>query len=158
VSDVRALEALYRDEGHRLWRLLMGVTGGRREIAEDAVAEAFGRAIQRPNHIRDPKAWIYRTALRVAWAELRTEARSREPQFEYPWERDLDGLQDLLQALGALTAHQRTAVILRYEQELPVAEVARLMGIASATVRVHAYRGRVKLTQMLGTTKEKEAP
>jgi DNA-directed RNA polymerase specialized sigma24 family protein len=38
------LERLYRDEGARLWRALVAFSGDR-EVAADAVAEAFARAL-----------------------------------------------------------------------------------------------------------------
>jgi DNA-directed RNA polymerase specialized sigma24 family protein len=44
VTAGRRLEQLYRDEGARLWRALVAFTGNR-EMASDAVAEAFAQAI-----------------------------------------------------------------------------------------------------------------
>ncbi len=63
-----------------MWRTLYAYTGGRRDIADEAVAEAFARAIAYTRGIRDPLAWIYRTAFRIAAEELRHDAaRSSEP-------------------------------------------------------------------------------
>lgn len=39
------------------------------------MAEAFARALARSDTIRDPVAWIYRTAFRLANDELRAERR-----------------------------------------------------------------------------------
>src|SRR3990170_3129622 len=53
----RDLELLYRDAGPRLWRAIYGFAGGRRDVADDAVAEAFARPRQRPGrHRRLPRA------------------------------------------------------------------------------------------------------
>ena len=42
-------------------------------------------------------------------------------------------------ALRALPRSQRAVVVLRYYEDLPDAEIARLLGCAPATVRVHAF-------------------
>ena len=60
------LELLYRESGPQLWRAIYAFAGGRRDIADDAVAEAFARAIERVTTIREPLPWIYRTAFRIA--------------------------------------------------------------------------------------------
>ena len=65
---------LYRTTGAALWRAVYVYSGGRREIADDAVAEAFARALQYRGRIRRPESWLYRTAFRVAAAELRRTA------------------------------------------------------------------------------------
>ncbi|MEO8423875.1 MAG: hypothetical protein ABI595_08180 [Actinomycetota bacterium] len=59
-------ERVFRDDGPGLWRAIYAYTGGRRDIADDAVAEAFARAIAHAGSIRDPIAWVYRTAFRIA--------------------------------------------------------------------------------------------
>lgn len=63
--------ALYRVVGPALWHAIYAYAGGLREIADDAVAEAFARAIQYDRAIRRPPSWLYRTAFRIAAAELR---------------------------------------------------------------------------------------
>ena len=68
---------------------------------------------------------------------------------------DLAGASDapvseLFDALRVLSPGQRAAVFLRYQADLPIAEVARLMGTSSAVVRVHLMRGRRRLAQLLG--------
>ncbi|HZB02599.1 MAG TPA: sigma-70 region 4 domain-containing protein, partial [Actinomycetota bacterium] len=55
-----------------------------------------------------------------------------------------------LRRLRTLSPGQRAAVFLRYQADLPVAEVARLMGTSSAVVRVHLMRGRRRLAELLG--------
>jgi DNA-directed RNA polymerase specialized sigma24 family protein len=53
-SDLDPIERLFREEGARMWRALVAFTGGRKEIADDAVAEAFAQAIRYAPSIRDP--------------------------------------------------------------------------------------------------------
>src|SRR4051794_38894406 len=71
------VEETYRSEHERLWWSLLAYSGDR-EIASDAVAEAFARALRAGDSIRDPAAWIWRVAFRVASAELRERGRRGE--------------------------------------------------------------------------------
>lgn len=48
-------------------------------------------------------------------------------------------------ALARLTARQRTVLVLRYFEDLPEADVARLLGCTVGTVRSTAHRSLAKL-------------
>jgi RNA polymerase sigma factor (sigma-70 family) len=150
-------EELFRGEGARLWRFVLGVAGGRRELAEDALAEAFALAIQPWTELRDPSAWIARTAYRLLVRELATERLRRPLPPSGDGQFPAEGLQSLMSALMELSPQQRAAVVLHYEQDLPVAEVARVIGTTPATARVHLYRGRQRLRRILGPAPAKEA-
>lgn len=153
-------DAIYREAGPQLWRTLYGICEGRTDLAEEAIAEAFARAIARGNRVRDPIAYVYRVAFRFATHELKrqrrhtelTERAIRETPAELPGE-----LEDLMSALRELSPNQRAAVILRYEADLPTDEVAKRMGVSAATVRVHIHRGRAKLRVLLGTEEVDDA-
>ena len=59
-----------------------------------------------------------------------------------------------MRALRQLSPNQRAAIVLRYEADLPVDDVARRMGIAAPTVRVHLHRGRTRLRELLGSEED----
>ena len=59
------LTALFRDEVDGVYRTMLAFTGGRADIAEEATAEAFARAVAQGPALRDPLAWVYRAAFRV---------------------------------------------------------------------------------------------
>jgi RNA polymerase sigma-70 factor (ECF subfamily) len=141
-------ERLYREDGPGVWRTMYAFTGGRRDVADDATAEAFARAIAHAATVRDPIAWIYRTAFRLATAELKGERR-RSPA-EPDTATEPPEVSGLIAALRELSPNQRAAIVLRYEADLPVDEVAKRMGIAAPTVRVHLHRGRTRLRELLG--------
>jgi RNA polymerase sigma-70 factor (ECF subfamily) len=148
-------DRLFVEEGPRVWRTIYAFTAGRKEIAEEAVAEAFARALAHRSGIRDPLAWIYRTAFRLAKEELRRERRSvpQEPRRNDEPAR----IGQLIFALRQLSPNQRAAIVLRYEVDLPVAEIAHRMGIAAPTVRVHLFRGRRRLRELLGAEEVEDA-
>ena len=148
MDEVQGFDELYREAGPRLWRAVLAYTGGRRELTDDVVAEAFARTLERASSIRSFEPYLYRIAFRLAASELR-----RAPTVaDVP---DMAGtldpeLSELFGALRTLSPGQRAAVFLRYQADLPVAEVARLMGTSSAVVRVHLMRGRRRLADLLG--------
>ena len=143
-------DALFREAGVGVYRTLYAFSAGRRDIAEDATAEAFARAIAHARTIRDPLAWIYRTAFRLATLELKADAR-RGPAPEDAATDDTADTGELIAALRKLSPNQRAAVVLRFEADLPVDEVARRMGVSAPTVRVHIHRARARLRELLGT-------
>jgi RNA polymerase sigma-70 factor, ECF subfamily len=147
-ADPRTLSDLFAREADGVYRTLLAFTGGRAAVAEEATAEAFARALAQGDRLRDPLAWIYRVAFRVAIDELRREgARSPEPGGQVPGP-ELDGL---IEALRQLSPNQRAAVVLRYVLDLDPHEVAHRMGTATPTVRVHLHRARKRLRELLGT-------
>lgn len=147
-SKAPDLERLFREERAGLWRTIYAFTGGRRDLTDDAVAEAFARALAHRATVRNPLAWMYRTSFRIATEELRRERRRLQYQEER-WENPTEAAE-VIDALRQLSRSQRAAVVLRYEADLPIQEVAARMGISPATVRVHLHRARKRLRQLLG--------
>lgn len=148
------LELLYRESAPGLWRAIYGFAGGRRQVAEDAVAEAFARAIEHAAKIREPLRWIYRTAFRIASRELQREKRVPPPSPDPVPGLDPGEIQDVIRALAVLSPNQRAAVLLHDLEGFTGHEVARLLGISAATVRVHLFRGRRRLRELLGTEED----
>jgi RNA polymerase sigma-70 factor (sigma-E family) len=73
--------------------------------------------------------------------------------------RDVDVRSELTEALGRLAPRQRAVLVLRYFEDLPEAEVARLLGCSVGTVKSTASRGLARLQAALTanvplTTKE----
>ena len=140
---------MFRSHGGQVWRAVLVMSAGRREIADEATAEAFTRLFDYREGVRDPAAWVFRTAFRLAAVDLR---RERATDYELPERAERDDASlpsDLTRALGRLSPDQRAAVFLRYYADLPVNEVARLCGSSSATIRVRLHRARRALRTML---------
>ena len=148
-SGGRDYAELFRAENARLYRSLYAYTGGRRDIAEDATVEAFARAISEGDRVRDPLPWLYRTAFRIAAAELRGDRRRGERRDEAT-DPPNEASAEVLSSVRALSAQQRSAVVLHYLVDLPVEEVARRMGVSTSSVKVHLFRARKHLRELLG--------
>lgn len=151
VDDLAQVEAVYRQEAERLWRALLAFSRDP-DIASDAVAEAFARAIRDRAAIRDPRAWVWRTGFRIAAGELKRRSRSSSqmPVSSY-LETEADA--DLLDALAGLPEKQRTAVIFFYYVDLPIRDIANRTGMSQLAVRANLSRGRKRLKHLLGESR-----
>jgi len=147
VTQTSDLEQTYRENGDRLWWALLAYTGDR-EIASDATAEAFARALTAAETIRDPAAWIWRVAFRIATAELlnaRRHVENREPSYELD-----DRALGVMVALERLSRNQRAVFVLFYLEDRPAKEIAGVLDMSPATVSVHLHRARRRLREILG--------
>lgn len=142
------VERLYRTEGARLWRAVRAYAGDR-EVADDAVAEAFAQVLARGEAVDAPLPWLWTSAFRIAAGELKARRRVPVPLADDTYEMP-EPLADVLGALARLSPNQRQAVILHDYADLRTSEVARIMGIAAATVRVHVSHARRRLRRLLG--------
>ena len=154
-----AIERVYRDSGTQLWRGIYAFTGGRADIADDAVAEAFARALAESGRIRSPLPWLYRVAFRQAAKALRDERRQdrtpAEPQAECA---DDPAPNRSLGALALLTPQQRAVVFLFYYADLSIAEIARATGSSRVAVRVQLHRAREGLRRRYGSAAAMREP
>ena len=62
---------------------------------------------------------------------------------------DREELGALMGRLENLAPQQRTALVLRYGHDLPVAEVAALLGVELATAKTHLVRGLARLRDLM---------
>jgi RNA polymerase sigma factor (sigma-70 family) len=146
VSNRTELEAIYREHGNRLWWAVLAYCGDR-DVASDAVAESFAQALRRGEALRDPLAWVWKTAFLVAAGELQRRRRSQPLVAELSYE--LPEPTDLFLALARLSPRQRAAVVLFHYGDYRLTEIADILGIAKATVSVHLLRGRRRLRHLL---------
>jgi RNA polymerase sigma-70 factor, ECF subfamily len=62
---------------------------------------------------------------------------------------DRQQLAALIESLDGLSSQQRAALVLRYGHDLPVPEVAQLLGVELATAKTHLVRGLAKLRDLM---------
>lgn len=125
---------------------------GDRHLAEDLAQEALARACRswsRVGAMAAPGAWVHRVAINLAKRHIRRQhiglaALRRHAAGAVPVHVDLDTeVTDALAvraAVGKLPRRQRTALVLRYYSDLPVAEVAMAMGCAQGTVKALTHK------------------
>lgn len=134
----------------------------RPDQAEDAVAEAFARALTRWDDLRthpNPTAWVVRTAMNQfvsSWRIWRRETQLVSDVAAVPDEaRSLDPF--LLRMLWRLPRRQREVVAMRVLLDLDTHETATALGIAEGTVGVHLHRALDALRRSLAATEYRTA-
>jgi len=138
---------------------------GRWADAEDYTAEAFLRAYRAlcdydPERIAAlrPRAWLMTILMNVWRNSRRTAARKPPPE---PLDKAPDPVDpresveaaavrhetggELARLLSRLPEDQRTAVVLRHVVDLPIAEIATVLGVPEGTVKSHISRGLHRL-------------
>ena len=151
------LAELYARHAGEALRLAYLLTGDA-PLAEDLVQDAFVRLAGRLLHLRDPggfHAYLRTTVVNLARSHFRRRAverrfiaRQAEPRpVEQP---DLSDREALRRALLALPIRQRTAVVLRYFEDLSEAQTAELMRCRRPAVKSLVSRGMSALRATLG--------
>ena len=138
---------LYVREGDRLWRAVFAFTQDR-AITDDSVAEAFAQCLRRGDAVRDPRAWVWRAAFRLAAGDLKARRRFSHVTVDVG-ARDEAGAVELLVMLAALPGNQRAAAVLHWYAGFGTDEIARMLGIGRGTVRVHLSRARRRLAKSM---------
>jgi RNA polymerase sigma-70 factor, ECF subfamily len=160
-GDRWAFEQLVERHQHRLFTLAARLLGSP-DDAGDAVQEAFIRAwLALPSfrHGARFSTWLYRICVNAAHdqrAKTRRVAPSDEVEVTDPQDafarQELAG--DLQLALNDLDEEYRVAVVLYDVLGCSYAEIAELTGVAEGTVKSRIFRGRSRLAEMLGTSRE----
>jgi RNA polymerase sigma-70 factor (ECF subfamily) len=141
-----------------------------RALAEDLAQEAFARAFDRLatyNQQARFSSWFFQILHNVTIDSLR---RKRHPSVsldeleaaghpgfpsashgDAPDERAQHAAlsEDLRVAIAALRPEYREAVVLRYQEELPVDEIARVMDLPVGTVKTYLFRARKELAALM---------
>jgi RNA polymerase sigma-70 factor (ECF subfamily) len=149
IAAASEVEAVYRQDGDRLWRALFAFAGNE-DVASDAVAEAFAQALRRGSAIRDVRGWVWRSAFRLAAGDLKRQSSLAHGPLPEASFHDPHPDEQLLDALQGLTPQQRGVIVLHYYADCPVREISRRTGMNALAVRAHLSRGRRHLRVLLG--------
>jgi RNA polymerase sigma-70 factor (ECF subfamily) len=127
-GDAESFAALYALLGRQVYAVAYRITQSR-EQAEDITQEIFLRIWRKPpdETVRKPRAWIFRMTQNLAIDAVRRQNPEPLPETVPAEQPDLLLRTALRQALGTLTAEERTAVLLRTDAELSFAEIADAM-------------------------------
>jgi RNA polymerase sigma-70 factor (ECF subfamily) len=160
MADTEGFEEFYTATVGRLLGQLFPVTGDLHE-AEEIVQEAFARASVHWPRLRDydvPEAWVRRVAMNLAadrgrrlQRQARALRRAGPPPTVPPASAEALAVAE---ALRALPLRQRQAIVLHHLVDLPVEEVAAILGTRTGTVKSLLARGRRALAAMLGDPEE----
>ncbi len=166
AGDRDAFTELFHRHRDRLWAVALRTLGDREEAA-DALQDALLSAHRAAARFRGDSAvttWLHRIVVNACLDRIRR--RQAHPTVPLPdGNRADDGTGGLepaapvvdhdtvlvvREALAALPFEQRAALVLVDGQGYPVAEVARILGVAEGTVKSRCARGRARLAVLLG--------
>lgn len=147
VTRPSTLVDLYHERYDPMVRLAYLLVGDR-AVAEDLVQDAFVKVHHHwAKGIDHPNAYL-RTAV-VNTCRSWGRRRSREREHE---RRRLEAVPDpelvadeMWDVLASLPERQRTAIVLRFYEDLPESEIAAVIGCRPNTVRTLVHRGLAAL-------------
>lgn len=127
-----------------------------RDEAKDVLQDGFVKVYERIGSLRDPqklRSWVYnimvntciqhyRKARHTVLMEMDNEAKEETEELQY-------GMEDIVRALGTLSAVQRMAFNLCCAEELSYEDAAEQMGCSEGALRVALSRARMNLRQYL---------
>lgn len=152
-SSVRLEEWLQHEEFLR--KVLRRLLASEADV-DDALQQTWTKLLERPSDTpEEPRGWLTRVARNVALGGLRARRRRTEHEARaLAGARDdspdesaarVEALQRVGAAILALEEPYRSVVLLRHEQELDLATIARKLGRSEATVRSQLSRAHEQL-------------
>ena len=148
ISEVRTCQGQLR----RFLTSLCGDAALADNIAQEALVRAY---VTSERFIGNFKAWLFRIAYNCFIDNLRrrpdgavdldsrdamrlTGGSASDASFEH---------EELQRALTLIPEKERTAIVLHYYEDLPVKEIAVIMGVPSGTVKYYLSVGRNHLKE-----------
>ncbi|MEV0143434.1 MULTISPECIES: SigE family RNA polymerase sigma factor [unclassified Nonomuraea] len=118
-------------------------------LAEDLLQESLAKAWFAWPGVEEPEAYVRRVLVTTYTSWWRRKWRRELPSDDLP-DLPVDGgaegdREELWRAVGRLPARMRAVIVLRFYEDLPVAEVARLLGCAAGTVKSQTAKALAKL-------------
>lgn len=158
---------------HRLYHVCYRMLGSKEE-AQDIAQEAFVRAytnLSTFDQKRKFSTWIFRIATNLCIDRIRKKKPDYSLDAQVPGTDGLDMYSQIAAAddlpeeevqrmetqervqyeVGRLPEKYRAVIALRYMEELPLQEIADILGIPLGTVKTRVHRGRDALRKQMGT-------
>jgi RNA polymerase sigma-70 factor, ECF subfamily len=157
-GDVDAFEALVAARLSRAFRTASAILGSEAD-AHDVVQEAFVAAWRHLPRLRDRTrfdAWLNSTIVNRCRDALRRRNRSREVALEGALElpgaespEGADGMVALTTAFERLSVDHRHLLVMHHLHRVPVAHLAKELGIPEGTTKWRLHAARAALTRAL---------
>lgn len=142
------LAALHRDRYAAMVRLATLLVDSQ-DTAEEVVQDCFVRLYPRFDRIDDPAAYLRRSVVNACRSAGRRRTLERALlRTDRPASVEL-GADEILDALAGLPARQRAALVLRYYDDLPEADIAVVLGCRPGTVKSLISRGLARLRKVV---------
>ncbi len=160
TGDREALDELFRLVQEPLYRYIVSLVNSR-TLAEDILQEVFILIYRKLRWLREPelfRPWAYRIATREAFKHLKRERRWSDQSVDETALEDVPVLpRDALtpelisQLVSQVSPASRAVIVLHYLHEMPLGEVADVLGLALGTVKSRLAYGLDSLRKQLST-------
>ena len=163
-NDREAFAELYEAYFDRIYRYIVLKIGDRTE-AEDMTQQVFLKALKSlPSYkYKDVpfSAWLYRIAHNQTVDHFRKSSRQQTSELseaitpddpdENPQQRTefKADIENLVESVHKLTRAQQDVISLRFASDLPIAEVARIMGRSEGAVKALQHSAVVALRKIM---------
>lgn len=138
---------LYHECFGSMVRLAFALTGSK-ALAEDVVQDSFVRVHTHWSRVQHPKAYLRTSVVNACKSAHRRQARERARTLRVVEPVEL-GADELFDALERLPYRQRAAIVLRFYEGLPEADIAHLLGCRVGTVASLVHRGLAELRRVI---------
>lgn len=162
MRDTAGFEEFVRGGAQRHLRTAYLLTGHGAD-AEDLLQTALAKLVRHWDRVSsrgDVDAYLRRTLVSTHVSRWRRLWRGEQPTDRLPDRTLLDPYpaadeRDVLRrGLMRLSPGERAVVVLRHVEDLPEAEVARLLGVSTGTVKSQGARGLAKLRIALDAVRD----
>ncbi len=162
-GNAEAFGILYNQYMPQIYRFVMLRVGSNREEAEDLTHEVFVHAWQNiPTYSERGfplSSWLYQIARNRIIDHFRTK-KSNVPLDDYAASEEVDtafgpdvdvtlALERVQEAIRKLGEEQQTVLIMRFVEDRPTSEVARVLGKTEGAVRLVQHRALRALRDVL---------
>ncbi len=163
-GNLEALGVIYDRHRRLVYRTALAITNDP-EAAADLLQEAFLRLYRFAGRVdpeRPLEPWLYRVTTNLAYTAVKrrhnwlrpleeiTEwiagSKKSSPQILAEMDEEAQRVQ---QAIASLPLNQRVVVVLYYINDLPLQEIAAILGIPEGTVKSRLHYGRLALRKQL---------
>ncbi|MCI0337529.1 MAG: sigma-70 family RNA polymerase sigma factor [Acidobacteria bacterium] len=147
AGDRQALDELLQLVQEPLYRYIVSLVGTH-ALAEDILQEVFILIYRKLRWLREPelfRPWTYRIATREAFRHLKRERKWSDQTIddsvleEMPAPSrevfELELVEQLPQLVERVSPASRAVIVLHYLHEMPLGEVADVLGVALGTVK-----------------------
>jgi RNA polymerase sigma-70 factor (ECF subfamily) len=147
------IEEIYRARYPQFLRVAIALLGDR-NLAHDAVQEAFARALTNRNRLRSERGlvtWLWRTLTNICLDRLRSASHLTSGNAEGGDGANEDPHEwtELRTAIATLPERQRLVVFLRHFADLGYDAIAEVLEIRRGTVAATLHAAHVHLRQSL---------
>ena len=156
-GNEQAFERLVRNESEKLYRIAFLYVRNK-EDALDVIQESIYKAFISIKQLKEPKffqTWLTKILIRSCYDLLKKKKKVISMDDEIVNDLagessgDVDVKMDLVYAVSSLNQNYKTAIILFYFRDLPIASIAETMGKSENTIKTYLRRAKLELKGLL---------